>query len=67
MRFETWADNKIMEDIEKQKYVFTTISPIIAYILARQNEIKNVNIIIASKKNGINEEDIRKMVTKSYV
>lgn len=67
LRFETWADNKIMEDIEKQKYVFTTISPIIAYILARQNEIKNVNIIIASKKNGINEEDIRKMVTKSYV
>lgn len=65
--FETWCDNVIIERIQRQKYVFTTLSPIVAYILARQNEIKTVNIILASKKNGVEEQEIRKMVMQTYV
>ena len=38
--FERWCDNRIIQTITPQKYNAFTIGPVIAYVIARQNEIK---------------------------
>lgn len=65
--FECWCDNKIIDMIKKEKYTTTTISPIIAYILARQNEIRTIRILIVSKRNNLPQEEIRKRMRDMYV
>ncbi len=64
--FECWCDNKIIADIKSQKYNSFTIGPIIAYVLARENEIKTVKIILSGKKNGFDNEFIRERVRIMY-
>ena len=43
--FERWCDNRIIQTISPQKYNAFTIGPVIAYVIARQNEIKTVRIL----------------------
>ncbi len=65
--FERWCDNRIIETIQPQKYKAFTIGPIIAYVIARQNEIKTVRIILSGKQNDMPLESIRERVRKMYV
>ena len=65
--FERWCDNRIIETISPQKYNAFTIGPIIAYVIARQNEIKTVRIILSGKQNDLPEESIRERVREMYV
>jgi V/A-type H+-transporting ATPase subunit C len=43
------------------------MGPIIAYYLARQNEIRTVRIILTAKANDFPEEAIRERVREMYV
>ena len=43
------------------------IGPVAAYILARENEIKTVRIILAAKRNNLPEEMLRERVRAMYV
>ncbi len=65
--FEKWFDDTIMECAKKQKSNSFTIEPLIAYILARKNEIKIAKIICLGKKYGINTDLIKERVRKMYV
>ncbi len=65
--FERWCDNHIIETIKPQKYNPFTVGPIVAYILARLNEIKTVRIILTCKLNRLPEEAIRERVREMYV
>jgi len=65
--FERWCDNRIIETIRPQKYNAFTIGPVIAYVIARQNEIKTVRIILSGKLNDMPEESIRERVREMYV
>ena len=65
--FERWCDNRIIETIRPQKYNPFTIGPVVAYILARFNEIKTVRIILTCKLNNLPEEAIRERVREMYV
>lgn len=65
--FERWCDNRIIETIKPQRFNPFTVGPIAAYILARQNEIKTVRIILTCKLNGLSEESIRERVREMYV
>ncbi|MDR1017343.1 MAG: V-type ATPase subunit [Lachnospiraceae bacterium] len=65
--FERWCDNKIIETISPQKYRAFTIGPVIAYVIARQNEIKTVRIILTGKANNLSEDSIRERVREMYV
>ena len=38
-----------------------------SYILARENEIKTVRIILAGKRNGLSEEFLRERAREMYV
>lgn len=65
--FERWCDNRIIETIRPQKYNAFTIGPVIAYVIARQNEIKTVRIILSGKLNEMPEDSIRERVREMYV
>lgn len=64
--FECWCDNQIIEEIKSQKYQAFTIGPIIAYAVARLNEIKTVKIILLGLQNGFDEEFIKERVRQMY-
>lgn len=65
--FERWCDNRLIETIKPQKYNAFTVGPLVAYLLARQNEIKTVRIILTGKQNDFPEEAIRERIREMYV
>lgn len=65
--FERWCDNRMMETIKPQKYNSFSVGPLVAYVLARENEIKTVRIIVTGKQNGFPEEAIRERIREMYV
>lgn len=65
--FECWCDNQLMETIRPQKYNPFSVGPLIAYILARENEIKSVRIILTGKQNHFPENAIRERMREMYV
>lgn len=65
--FERWCDDRIMDALQSQKYEAFTIGPVIAYVLARQNEIKTVRLILTGKANGLSDNSIRERVRQMYV
>lgn len=65
--FECWCDDKLVSSIKKEKYNSFTMSPIIAFIIAREMEIKNVGIILVAKRNQFENEEIKKRMRDMYV
>lgn len=65
--FERWCDNLIIRSIKPQLYNPFTIGPLAAYILARENEIKTVRIVLSGKQNQLSEDSIRERVREMYV
>lgn len=65
--FERWCDNKVISTIKSQKYISETPGPVIAYLLARENEIKTVRIILTCKQNQVPEDEIKERVRDMYV
>lgn len=65
--FEKWCDNKIIESLKPQKYEAFTIGPVVAYVIARQNEIKTVRLVLTGKANGLPDENILERVRRMYV
>lgn len=65
--FERWCDNRMIETIKPQKYNAFSAGPLVAYLLARQNEIKTVRMILTGKQNGFPDEMIRERIREMYV
>ncbi len=65
--FERWCDNYILELIKEQRYNSFTVAPVVAFILARINEIKAVRIVLSAKINGFSEEIVRERLRDMYV
>lgn len=65
--FERWCDNRVIRSIQPQKYNSFSVGPIIAYVLARENEIKTVRIILSGKLNGLSDDSIRERIREMYV
>lgn len=65
--FEKWGDNRIMALIRTQKSNPFTIQPVIAFVLAKLNELKAVQIILSGKYNGLSDESIRERIRDLYV
>ena len=64
---ERWCDDRLIQRIQPQKYNPFTLGPLAAYLLARDNEIKTVRIILLGKLNEISEEAIRERLRIMYV
>ena len=65
--FECWCDNQVIRAIRPQKYNAFSAGPLAAYILARENEIKTVRIILTGKQCGLPDEAVRERVREMYV
>lgn len=65
--FERWCDNRMMETIKPQKYNSFSVGPLVAYVIARENEIKTVRIILTGKQNDFPDEAIRERIRDMYV
>lgn len=65
--FECWCDNRIIEAIRPQKFNAFTVGPLVAYIIARLNEIKTVRIVLTGKLNNMPDDVIRERVREMYV
>lgn len=65
--FERWCDNKMTDSMRSQKYESFSVGPLLAYLLARQNEIKTVRIILTGKQNEFPDEAIRERIREMYV
>lgn len=50
--FERYCDNQLIELIKPQKSNYFGLEPIAAYLLARENEIKTVRLILYGKRSG---------------
>ncbi|MDF2950856.1 MAG: hypothetical protein K0S18_439 [Anaerocolumna sp.] len=65
--FEKWCDNLIIKNIKPLKYDSFSMSPLAAFILARENEIKSVRILLSGKLNNLPDEFIRERLREMYV
>ena len=65
--FECWCDNQVMNIIRPQAHNPFSVGPLMAYLLARENEIKTVRIILSGKFNELSEDSIRERVRDMYV
>ena len=65
--FERWCDNRMTETLRPQKYETFSVGPLLGYLVARQNEIKTVRIILTGKQNGFSDEAIRERIREMYV
>lgn len=65
--FEKWCDDLLINGMKKQKSEPFTIGPLVAYILAKQNEIKAVRLIMIAKLNGLDDNKISERIREMYV
>lgn len=57
--FEKWCDDKITALVRDGRRDCFTIAPLLAYVIARQNEIATVRIIVSGKQNELEDNRIR--------
>lgn len=65
-KLEKNIDNFLMDFMKKAKYVTFGIEPIIAYLYAKENEIKLIRIIMVGKLNNVPPEVIRERLRDNY-
>ena len=65
--FEKWCDDHLTEAMKPQKWEPFGIGAIVAYLIARQNEIKAVRMILSAKLNGLSEDAIKERLRDMYV
>lgn len=65
--FEKWCDDKLIDSIKPQKSEPFTIGPLVAYVIARENELKAVRLILSAKLNGLDINVINERLRDMYV
>jgi len=65
--FEKLSDNYIMNFMKNAKLISFGIEPILAYIYAKENELKLIRIIMVGKLNNIAGEVIKERLRENYV
>lgn len=66
-RFGLMADNLIMEHIRHARWTISGPEVPLAWVLARQTEIKNVRIILTCLRNGLPKAQARDLMRDSYL
>ncbi|NLM47170.1 MAG: V-type ATP synthase subunit C [Firmicutes bacterium] len=66
-RYEKLADNFLLERVRQAKYVTLGPEPVIGYLLAKENEIKIIRIVLTGKINRLPVEEIRERLRDVYV
>ena len=66
-RFETACDDLLIEKMKEQKNESFTLGPLVAYIVARENEIKCVRMLLTAKLNGLPASVMQESLRETYV
>ncbi|MBT9141798.1 MAG: V-type sodium ATPase subunit C [Dehalococcoidia bacterium] len=66
-RYEKLADDHLIKYAKQAKYVTFGPEPIIGYLLAKENEIKMIRIIMVGKINQLPTEEIKERLRDVYV
>lgn len=66
-KLEKLIDDEMMSYIKKSKFIALGIEPLIAYLVAKETEVRNVGIIMIGKINGIPGEIIKERLREAYV
>jgi V/A-type H+-transporting ATPase subunit C len=66
-KLERLIDDYILELAKKGKYVAFGIEPIVGYLMAKENEVKIIRIIMVGKINDIPNDIIRERLRDVYV
>ncbi len=56
-----------MEYVRGAKFKPLTLEPLIAYLYAKESEIKTIRIILTSKLNNIDADTIKERLRDAYV
>lgn len=64
---EKYGDNFVIDYLKRAKLVSFGPEPIIAYILAKENEIRSLRIILTGKRNSVAPESIKERLRDVYV
>ena len=64
---EKLVDNYIMDRMKNAKIIPFGVEPLLAYIYAKETEIKIIRIIMVGKLNNISSEIVRERLRDSYV
>ena len=64
--FERWCDDYIMSSLMNQKTNIQSSGPIVAFYLAKKNEIRMARIIMTAKANGFSDDIISARVRRMY-
>lgn len=65
--FEKWCDNRVMDQMKPQKWEPFSIGPLVAFIFARETELKSVRLIISCIQNNLDKEIIKERLRDTYV
>jgi V/A-type H+-transporting ATPase subunit C len=65
-QLERLLDNYLIEETKKAKYVTYGPEIVYAYLFSKENEIRQVRIVVAGKQNGIRPEALKERLRESY-
>lgn len=65
--FEKWCDDFLINNMKPQKSEPFSAGPLVAYIIAKLNEIKSVRLILVAKLNGLDDNKINERIREMYV
>ena len=65
--YERLADNYLIDYIKPAKYIVFGVEPLIAYLLAKEHEMKLIRIIVIGKLNDLPPDDIQERLRDTYV
>ncbi len=66
-RVEREADNHFLELLKKSRYVAMGPWPVLSFLWAKENDVRNVRILLSGKLNGASTEAIRERLRDAYV
>ncbi len=66
MELEKLRDNFILNFTKIGKYITFGIEPLVGFITAKENDIKNIRIILSSKLNNLSPENIKERIRDTY-
>ncbi|CDF58550.1 V-type ATP synthase subunit C [Thermobrachium celere] len=66
-RIEKMADDYLLSVLKNSKFISFGPEPVVAYIYAKENEIKILRIILTGKKNRVSADTIRERLRDIYV
>lgn len=66
-RFSLLADNLVMSLVREAARVVSGPEVALAYLIARDMEIKNIRVILTSRRNGLSQTQAREMTRINYL